>query len=338
MRSVLVVISDEALMSRVRLSLSDPTIKYFFAAGADEAMRFAEDNEIAVAVMDFRLPVMDGQDMCEIILEKNPKTENIFIFNESDTERVLSVYNQYHISKLLCKENMILDDLPSLIEDSLHMYNRVEEINIKSKSINKLNDKYLKPLQEMSEILNERMESYQEIIRSYNDCLKFITGNTEKTLKSLNVYVDRIINDYIQLYMVRQPEYDVYFGNINNSFNKPEDKKFFKFIDNVKEVSEEILTDIFFTVDILTILFDSFFLAYRGKIELAEENGSYLVNAIYEVREDEEKEISTTALNIVKSIINNQASRLQYAKKDNMIQYKAFFTNDMKENITNEEA
>ena len=338
MRTVLVVISDEALMSRVRLCLSDPTIKYYFTAGADEAIRVTEDNEIAIAVMDFRLPVMNGQDMCEIILEKNPKTQNIFIFNEEDTERVLSVYNEYHISKLLCKENMILDDLPNLIEDSLHIYNRVEEINTKSKSVNRLNDKYLKPLHEMSEILNERMDGYQEIIRIYNDCLKFITCKTERALKALNIYVDRIVNDYIQLYMIRRPEYDMYFGKLSETFNKPDQKKYFKFIDKINGISDLVTTDVFYAIDILTILFDSFFVAYRGKIELAEVDGMCIVNAIYEVRDDEENSISYMAINIVKGIINAQGSKLQFAKKDNMIQYKAFFNNDSKEIITNEKA
>jgi len=259
MRSVLTVINDENLMSRIRIAQTDKTIRYFYAGGGEEAIHLSEDYEIAVCILDFRLPIIGGGDLCEAILNNNSKTEIILIFDEQDIKAVLAVYNSFHISKLICKQNLVLEEIPKLVEGSLHMYNRLDEIKQIDKKRNKINDKYLKPMHEMSSLLNERMNGYQQVIHVFNDCIKFISSKNEKTLKAFSGFVDRIINDYIQVYMVRQPEPWLFLDSLNMTYNKPEEKKYFRLINDVKDISTDNAADILMAANLLTISFDTLY-------------------------------------------------------------------------------
>ena len=128
MRSLLTLISDESLLNRIKLMLNDSTIKYYFAPTGEEAANIASANEIAVVILDYINPVMTGPEICEMILSYNPDTQFIMLFDEKHTKDVIEAYNELHINKLICKEHMVLEDVPSLIESCLYTYNRDESI------------------------------------------------------------------------------------------------------------------------------------------------------------------------------------------------------------------
>lgn len=325
MKSVLTVISDESLMSKMRIALSDETIKYFATTDVEEAMRIAEDNEIAVVIMDYKLPVMSGVELCETFIDCNPKMQIIVIFDDKYAPNVINMYNRFHLSKLICKEHLVLEDVPKLINDALYKYNRNEVINTKDSNNKKLNEKYMKPLNEISEVLNERTNGYQEILRTFIDCVKFVRLSQSDSLKSFSIYVDRIINDYIQLFMVNEPDYKQYFDSLTTSFNKPDKKKYFKISYEEVNIQKEIVKNILLMIDILTISFDTFFSMYRGKIALIEKDEYIVVNALYEVREGFEDIEGSTILNVCKNVIERFSDRLIFGKKEDTIQYKAVF-------------
>ena len=329
MRSLLTVLSDESLLNRIKLILSDDkSIELYYALSGDEASAIAGKQEIAVVILDYDSPIISGPELCELLLSYNPETQFIMFFDEKDTKDVLDVYNKLHLNKLLCKQYLVLEDLPSLVEMCLHKYNRDEEIDKMDEQYKEMNDMYLHPMNEMSSILNERLIGYENVIKVFKNSLKFVVNTSDKAIKTINSFVDKIINDYIHIYMIREPQVDTYFGRINQSFNDPEGRKYFKFVCEEETIPEEFKYNLLFVLDTITIFFDSFYPYYRGKVSVSNistgDKTELEINAIYEVRRDNEiTDIYGYIKNSVVNIIKLHCVSLKHAQKNNIIQIKA---------------
>ena len=323
MRSVLSVISDENLMNRIKLMLNDETVKYYFASNADDASDMAVENEIAVAIVDFKNPVISGQELCELLLAINPEIQIFMFFDEKEAKDVLDIYNKYHIYMLMCKQFLVLEDLPSLIESCLHKYNREEEIDKLDDDVRKLNDLYLKPMNDMSSLLNERLSGYANVLKVFRNSIHFVLDSSEETLKSIDIFADRIINDFIQIFMIKEPDVSVYFDRIHESFNKPDERKYFKFICENINILDEQKYKLLFVLDVITIYFDVFYQYYRGKVSVTNEGEDIIVNSIYEVRRDSKVlEVYDYVFMVFKNILSEYTSDMKYGVRDNIIQFK----------------
>ena len=325
MRSLLSVISDESLQSRIKLVLNDDSIKYHFVSNADAASAIAGTEEIAVAIVDYNSPVVTGAEICELLLSYNPQMQFVIIFDEKDTGAVLDLYNSLHINKLMCREYLVLEDLPSLVESCLHTYNRDEEIEKSDREYKEMNEKYLKPMNEMSNTLNERLAGYDSITKVFGQSVDFVLNTSDKALKTINIFVDKILSDYIQIFMIKEPDINVYFNRIHESFNDPDKRKYFKFISDDVTISDKIKFNLLFCLDVITISFDCFYPMYRGKVQLAytKDGDKIEINSIYEVRKDAElNDIYSNISHVVKNILKAYTDDCKYAIRDNIIQYK----------------
>ena len=324
MRSVLTVIDDEALLNRIKLILCDNTVQYYYAENGNDVSEIAGRQEIAVAIIDYGYPIISGEELCEMILAFNPETQIILYFNESDTKDVLRIYNQYHINKLLCNSHLVLEDLPALIDSCFHFYNRDDEIMQMDSELSRLNDKYLQPMNEMSSILNERLYSYDSVNRVFRSSISFALNASEKALNSIDSFVDRIINDYIQIFMIKEPDAAVYLDRINDSFNNPEARKYFKFVADDVTVPDELKSNLLFILDVLTIGFDTFYPYYRGKLSITNVDNGIEVNSIYDVRRDPDfADIYDYMNKALEKVLSGFATNMKFGKKDSLIQFKA---------------
>lgn len=327
MRSVLTVVTNEGLLNRIKLIFNDESIKYYYSTDCSEVADIASDNEIAVAVIEYSQGAVSGEEICEMLDSINSEIQTIIIFDEKETADVISLYNRLHISKLMCKQNLVLEDLPSLIEKCFHIYNRDEEIDALDKELKLLNDKYMKPMQEMSSLLNERLSGYSSLIKVFKKNLQFVINPSEKALKCVDVFVDRVLNDFVQIYMVKEPDVSIYFGRIRDNFNSPDDKKYFKFIND--GVDEELLLgetkyNLLFLLDVITIGFDVFYPFYRGKVTVSDANDKIEINALYDVRKDSEiEQVYSYILASICNILSTYSYETRFGEKENLIQFKS---------------
>lgn len=307
--------------------LNDNTIRYYFAASGEEAANIASANEIAAVILDYINPVMTGPEICEMILSYNPDTQFILFFEEKNTKEVIKAYNELHINKLVCKEHAVLEDIPALVESCLHTYNRDEEIDKMDEHLSKLNNMYLRPMDEMSSILNERLIGYDNVIKVFKKSIHFILKSSDEALKSIDNYVDNIINDYIQLFMTNEPSVSSYYEKISESFNDPEGRKYFKFVHDESEVSDDIKCDLLFALNVITKYFDTFYQYYRGKVTVSALEGSsfaYEINALYEVRKNQGlTDIYNYVMCIVNNILKLHTLNCKYGQKNSILQFKA---------------
>jgi len=323
MRSVLSIISDDNLMNRIKLVCNDKTVNYYYADRGEEAANLANQHEIAVAMIDFKMPGISGQELCELLLAINPEMQLFVFFDEKDAKEVLKVYNKYHVYMLMCKQFLVLEDLPSLLESCLYKYNREEEIEKLDDNVKRLNNLYLKPMNDMSSLLNERLSGYANVLKVFRNSIGFVLSSSEESLKAIDVFADRIINDFIQIFMIKEPEVSVYFDRIHESFNKPEERKYFMFICDNVNILDEQKHKVLFVLDVITIYFDVFFQYYRGKVSVINEGEDVIVNAIYEVRKDSKiTEIYDFADKVLKNVLYEYTSDMKLGTKDSIIQFK----------------
>lgn len=339
MKSVIIAVKDEEILSKLRVAFFDDDIKYIFASSSDEAVRIAQDNTVFAAVIDYDFPKVNNEALYDSLLKINNSMQIIMLINDEDILDAIALYNDNKLLKIIDKSNYSLEDFSNFINEALFSFN---SINIDDNSLisSEYSENMLKHLHEMSDVLNEKLLGYQIVIRMYNDCIRFIGSFKNENIKTFEIFVDRVINDYIQLYMVREPDFDLYINNLNITFNKPEEKKYFKFSSNSKDIDRNKKKNIMLIIDILTICFDLFFESYRGKIELASDRKYIYINASYEVRPTiltpeeniNEFNVADTVLKICNSMTKKFADESKFAKNGNMIQYKAIFNNYLKEN------
>lgn len=323
MKSVLTVTHDDGLMNRIKLILSDDSIRYYYAINADDGANIATNNEIAVAIVDYNLPIVSGKELCEMLLSINPEVQIILVFGQSNTKEVIKIYNEYHINKLMCKEYLVLKDLPLLVDSCLHTYNRDDEINELDLELKTSNNMYLKPMQEMSSVLNERLSGYEYVINVFKKSFEFLLDSSEAELKTIDDFVDKLFNDYINIFMIKDPDVSLYFDRISTSFNKPDEKKYFRFEVDDSEYSDNRKNNLLFVLDLITIYFDVFYPHYRGKISVAINDGKIEINSIYEVRKNQKVEnLYTSFMSIMSSILVAYSDEVAAGAKENIIQYR----------------
>lgn len=323
MRTVISVISDEVLLNKIKSVFTGKSNYHFFTT-SEEASDFASENEVSVAIVDYKMPVISGTELCELLQSLNPDVQIIMFFAEKYTAEVLAVYNRLHIGKLVCKENMMLDELPSHVDSLLHEYYREEEIKIMDSNFHKISEKYLKPMNEMSKLLNERMKGYDEILSNFICCIDYILKDVEKVdLTSFNTFIENIIKDYVQVYMVGIENISLFFDELEIKTNKPDQKKFFKFINGINQFESENIYDVVFTLIYITKLFGDSFPMYRGKIETGIEDENVVINAIYEIRENKEyMSLNNLLLRMADALFTEICKSVRIARKDELIRLK----------------
>lgn len=331
MKTVLVAVKDERIIEKIRIALYDESIRYFYAQSADEAVRICMDNEISVLLCDFDLFVDKDTRLFEAIYEKNSDIISIILYTNSELNDLATAYNSSKISYVIDKNNLIVEDIYKYTMKALAEYNSVSSAGLFHDEADDLSKKF-KTMNEMSAILNEKLDGYQSIINVYYDSIKFISSRSNEFLKPLRIYVDRILNDYIQLYLINSPDFDLYLSFLNSNFNKPSDKKYFAFSSKCEDVKEDIKNDILFTIDMITTCFDTFCKAYRGKLDLVKtgsnEGSKVLINAVYEFREVAECEnVTSSILSINRDIVKRFAHESQFVRNGNIVQYRVIFDN-----------
>jgi len=332
MQSVLTAVRDENLLNRIKVLFNSSSTLYYYADSVQRVVSVASSHEIACFIVDFSEDFEFGEELCETIYSINTETRIIAFFDEKDTGEIVSVYNRLHLFCLMCRQQLVLEKLPDLVEKCFKAYYREEGLEGLDTDLKEFTDKYMVPMQEMSNVLNERLSGYGSIIRVFKKSVDFIVNSKGKALKSIDIFVDRIISDFIQLYMIKEPDFNLYCDNLRDSFNIPEQKKYFMF--NCEDIEADSISgdakvNLLFILDVVTIGFDVFYPYYRGKITVSKTDNRIEVNALYEVRLDKEiLDVYRYILSVMRNTIMTYSNDCRFAVKDSMIQFKSIIVCD----------
>ena len=323
---ILSVTNDDGLIDVINNGFCDGAIKLYFANSFEEASNIIRENDIVVIIVDCTMPEAEVKSICDCVNNTNRDAGIFLVFDQSDTKYALDLYNSFNVSGLLCRGFNDLKSLPNMINSCITDYYKFRNSDDISIDYKKLNDVFLKPMQEMSSILNERLSGYRNIIAVFRKSFDFVINTSDNALNAIDVFVDRVINDYINIYMVREPDLEAHFNRINKNYNKSQEKKYFKLINEVNDLKGDAKYNLLFVLDILTVCFDVFYPHYRGKISISNTAGYVEVNAVYEVRKNTDFDnVYTFIMGALNNVITNYSNGVKNAVKDNIIQYRIAF-------------
>lgn len=326
MSRILSVTGDENLINTINQKVKNENYKLFFTDKSDEAHSIIKDNDIVVAIIDYDTLKERAVNLCEEVIEANSDVGIILVFNHSDTIDVLGLYNRLNIYGLICKGFVDYNELPGMIHSYISEYYRFRNDDDSGVDYNQLRDLYLKPMQEMSSILNERLLGYSNITDIFRKCFGFVINTSDAPLKAIEAFVDRIINDYINIFMTREPDINAYLARILKNCNKEQEKKYFKIDGEITDLSKDVGCNVLFVIVVITSCFEVFYPHYRGKISIVNSNSCVELNTIYEVRKNHDfKNIYKYIMSIVNNIVNEYSSGVKNGVKDNIIQYRVLF-------------
>lgn len=326
MSRVLSVTRDENLVSALKEDFKNNSYTLLFSESFDEANALIKDNDIVVAVVDYEIQGADCLKLCEELLTANPDVGIILAFNHSDTKDILAIYNKCNIYGLVCKGFSEYKDLSIMINSFVSEYYRFRNSDGSDTDYKRLFDLYLKPMREMSSILNERLSGYSNIIYVFRKSFGFVLDSSEVALNAIDSFVDRVLNDYINIFMTKEPDLDAYFDRICKNCNKVDNKKFFKLEGNIDGVSPDCKCNILFVINVLSTCFEVFYPHYRGKISIVQNKEYIEINSVYEVRKNKEIEgLYKPIMSVVNNIFIGYSNGVKNGVKDNIIQYKILF-------------
>lgn len=331
MRTALFIHNDESLMNRIKITVHDDNATYFFASSIDEAIGIMEGNEIAVVFMPFNFDVLDGREMIELVLGYNPRVQIIVLFEDSDLLSVVKAHNEYHLCQIVCNDFFKIEDLQSLLNTGFNVYNKEDDIKSFELDYRKKEDKYKKTLLNMSSLLNERNESYLLIRKSFTSSLNSVFEDISDEVKDTVLsYVDKIIDEYIQLYLINHVDYSGYLGRIDNDCNDNEKYQFLKIdmdsIYKLQESDSKLFVKIVFVIYCISHYFNSFYIKYRGKIELMNMDSYYSLNIVYEaIPMNEYTDIYDKLVGLMEDILNAFSNKTVYGSKDKILQFRLMY-------------
>jgi len=335
-RRILVAISDNNLLDRIKLVLGNKSSEFFYTQSIDDAKGILSANKFSLVICDLFNKKDFGEEFFDLIGTNKSETKTIMFFGKDNTKEALDYYNRYSIFRLLCTDYFTDSEFNQCFYATSDNNEECVAVD-KIRDVKQLEERYLRPMREMSSILNERLIGYQCIVDVFRKSFDFAFKSSEITIKTINGFVDKVINDYIRIYMIEDSDINVFFNKIEKMFNKPEEKKYFKFLNETGNISEKLFSmkafneseafllkcNIIFSIDVLTTCFDNFYPHYRGKIVVNENDGSIEINTVYEVRRDHEIDsVYKYVMAVVNNILISNSKEVKNGVRDNVIQYK----------------
>ncbi len=338
MHSILFVLEDASFISYIEELLRDCSIRYFFARTEEEAIALVEYKEIAAAMISLSFPSVNAGELMGILKSKNERLHFLLLFEKEDTRRAIFLHNQVFFGGLFCKDMFSPKELLKQLEAILLHYDEESEHKRSDDLFLEKERNCQDRMLEVSALLNDRMESYREIIRLFRLCGKHLldvddpASQTEFKACILH-YQEQILEDFVRIYLLREPMPESFFVDVKAKCNNPEMKKYFTVSNDVTgEIEAETFQNITFLLSVLTSYFNFFYSEYRGRVFLSEYERFYLFDILYELKQYEAmKKASEDLMPLNEKLISSYAAKAAYGSRGDVIQYKIYFAKPCKD-------
>lgn len=334
MKSALILFEDENLLNRIKVTLHDDAASFYYVDSADEAVAILNETEIAVALIPYRYDVLDGDELIGMLLDNNPKLQIVLFFNEEDMDNVVKSHNTYHLCKLICTNNLMLEELNQILNEAFNAYNKEELIKKMEIDYRKKEDSFKKTLFASSSLLNDRMAGYDSIEKLFGICTGYLFDQilaSDDENKVISHFFDELLDEYISLMLKREPELEKYYAIILEKCHNPSENRYFMIdipsITEFDKVNHDIFLQITFLIKAMSMFCFDFYKKFRGKAELSESKNSYILDIIFEgvsLLKDSDTNLRMEAF--LKKLSGLYANKVSCGKKERIIQYRLQFS------------
>ena len=332
MRTILFVDENETIINRLKVIVLDKTVKCFFAADGEAALKILDENEIAVAVIALNMSLLSGRELLEIINGQYPNTITMLMAEREEAGEAIDIHNDLHINKLIIKPWTSAEEVVKWLHDGLDQYNSGDQQSKIAEEYKQKTVKYEKLFLEMSDILKDREEGYQEIVKIFKVVLEMVISESEKNLISVEVnyiveYAIRLLYEFMKIYFEGLAEQESFEMAMLNQYHDASENRYFKYENEVAgSIAKASFQHIRFILKAITEYFSVLYPIYRAKVTVTETaNGQYLLNIVYELPSYKILENAEAYMKgLLERLMDHYSAKHAYGEKNNIHQYRIY--------------
>ncbi len=324
----LFISEDHFLLERIKTGFSDKTgYEYLFAATSAEAVELSKCGDLAVCAMTLSMGVMSGEETAQVISDDNPEVRFIFIYEEDNTELAVRMFNEYDRSFIIPRENFSVEMLSEMFDKEVEFYNAEENLQRQAKAYREKERLYKDSMNEMSSVLNSRVECYSHIIKLYATCIDSMCLDLPKEYAGrISSFFADELNEFVERFIISPFDPDEYFRFIEENVNNTEQQKHFQLLGADCLKASELGELIGFVCHFVSFGFTTNMERYRAKLEIKEGPNAIRVDFLIDTRLGKvDPDIFDEFCSVMNELLVLLCDKVERGEKDGIMQYRLFF-------------
>ena len=334
----LFVSEDKFLLDRIKAGFKDkPGYEYLFASTSEQAVEMAKEGNIAVCAMTLSMSIMDGNEIAQVVSDENPEARFIFIYEENNTEMAVNLFNDYEMSVIIPRESFSVETLSEAFDREARFYNAEENLRKEAAAYRDKERLYKESMNEMSSVLNSRVECYPHIIKLYATFIDSMCIDLPKEYAyRISSFFSDELNEFVERFVLGTFEPEEYFRFIEENVNNTEQQKHFQILGAECVPKSEFGEKIGFVCHFISFGFTTTMERYRAKLEIKEGPNAIRVDFLVDTRLGNYDQVIFDELcGIMNELLVLLCDKCERGQKDGIMQYRLFF---LKENAENKES
>ncbi|MCR5301717.1 MAG: hypothetical protein K6E49_04690 [Lachnospiraceae bacterium] len=333
----LFISEDKFLLDRIRAGFSDkPGCEYVYASTSEEAVEISKDGDIAVCAMTLSMSIMDGEEIAQIVADDNPDVRFIFIYEEANTETAVGLFNEFEMSGIIPRESFSVETLKDMFDRQIEFYNAEDNLRRRAKAYREKERLYKASMNEMSSVLNSRVDCYSHIIKLYATCIDSMCIDLPKEYAHrISSFFSDELNEYVERFIVSPFEPEEYFKFIEDNVNNTSQQKHFMLTGAESVPKNEFGELIGFVCHFISFGFTTNMERYRAKLEIKEGPSVIRVDFLIDMRlGNVDEDIFNEFCKVMNELLVMLCDKCERGQKDGILQYRLFFVKpDIEETI-----
>lgn len=324
----LFISEDTFLLDRIRAGFNNkPGYEYMYASTSEEAVQMSKCGDLAVCTMTLSMSVMDGEEISHIVYDENPNVRFIFIYEEKNTEMAVNLFNDYEMSRIIPRENFSVELLSELFDKEVEFYNAEENLRNEAEIHREKERLYKMSMEEMSSVLNSRVECYSHIVKLYATCIDSMCMDLPKEYAfRISSFFSGELNEFVERFIISSFEPEEYFKFIAENVNNTEQQKHFQILGSELVPKNEFGELIGFVCHFVSFGFTTNMERYRAKLEIKEGPGAIRVDFLIDTRlGNYDEAIFKEFCGIMNELLVILCDKCERGSKDGIMQYRMFF-------------
>ena len=287
----LFISEDNFLLDRIRTGFADKKgYEYLFAQTSEEAVELSKCGDIAVCAMTLSMSIMDGNELAQIVADDNPDVRFIFIYE-------------------------------------VEFYNAEENLRIQARAHRDKERLYKDSMNEMSSVLNSRVDCYSHIIKLYATCIDSMCMDMPKEYAyRISSFFSGELNEFVERFVISSFEPEEYFRFIEENVNDTEKQKHFQLTGAEVVPKNEFGELIGFVCHFVSFGFTTNMERYRAKLEIKEGPGAVRVDFLIDTRlGNYDQVIFDEFCGVMNELLVILCDKCERGQKDGILQYRLFF-------------
>ena len=324
----LFISEDKFLLERIRTGFADKTgYEYLFASSSEEAVEISKCGDLAVCTMTLSMSVMNGEEISHIIADDNPDVRFIFIYEEANTETAVNLFNEYEMSRIIPRDNFSVEILSDYFDKEIEFYNAEEKLREQAKAYREKERLYKDSMEEMSSVLNARVECYSHIIKLYATCIDSMCMDLPKEYAfRISSFFSDELNEFVERFIISSFEPEEYFRFIEDNVNNTEQQRHFQITGADCIQKSELGELIGFVCHFISFGFTTNMERYRAKLEIKEGPNVIRVDFLIDMRlGNVDEAIFDEFCKVMNELLVILCDKCERGVKDGIMQYRLFF-------------